>query len=108
MTLLRLKYLKIYRDRHGTVRRYFRRSDRDLLLKGDPGTAEFMLAYQAALGARVPMVDETKAGTFARLITDYCRSAAFANRCNARGSHPAGAARDPRPSCTRPCRSRSG
>ena len=38
-----------------------------------------MLAYQAALGTRVPMADETKAGTFARLITDYCRSAAFAN-----------------------------
>lgn len=31
------------------------------------------------MGTRVPMVDETKAGTFARLITDYCRSAAFAN-----------------------------
>jgi integrase len=80
MTLLRLKYVKIYRDRHGTVRRYFRRrGQKDLPLKGDPGTAEFMLAYQAALGTRVPMVDETKAGTFARLITDYCRSAAFAN-----------------------------
>jgi enterobacteria phage integrase len=80
MTLLRLKYLKVYRDRHGTVRRYFRRRGlKDLPLKGDPGTAEFMLAYQAALGTRVPMADETKAGTFARLITDYCRSAAFAN-----------------------------
>jgi hypothetical protein len=80
MTLLRLKYLKVYRDRHGTVRQYFRRRGlKDLPLKGDPGTTEFMLAYQAALGARVPMADETKAGTFARLIIDYCRSAAFAN-----------------------------
>jgi len=80
MTLLRLKYLKVYRDRHGTVRRYFRRrGQKNLPLKGEPGTAEFMLAYQAALGTRVPAVDETKAGTFAGLIADYCRSAAFAN-----------------------------
>lgn len=80
MTLLRLKYLKVYCDRHGTVRRYFhRRGQKDLPLKGEPGTTEFMLAYQAALGATAPVVDETKAGTFARLIADYCRSSGFAN-----------------------------
>jgi integrase len=80
MTMLRLKYLKVYRDRHGTVRRYFRRrGQKDLPLKGDPGTAEFMLAYQAAFGTRALAVDETKAGTFGRLIADYCRSAGFAN-----------------------------
>ena len=50
MTLLRLRYLKVYRDRHGTVRRYVRRrGQKDLRLKGEPGTIEFMLAYQAAL-----------------------------------------------------------
>jgi integrase len=80
MTLLRLKYVKVYRDRHGTVRRYFRRrGQKDLPLKGDPGTAEFMSDYQAALSTRAPAVDETKAGTFARLIADYSRSAGFAN-----------------------------
>jgi integrase len=80
MTLLRLKYLKVYRDRHGTVRRYFRRrGHKNLPLKGEPGTTEFMLAYEAAFGTRTPAVDETKAGTFARLIADYCRSVAFAN-----------------------------
>jgi enterobacteria phage integrase len=80
MTLLRLKYLKVYRDRHGTVRRYFRRpGQKTLPLKGEPGTAEFMLAYQDALGTSAPAVDKTKAGTFARLIADYCQSAAFAN-----------------------------
>ncbi len=80
MTLLRLKYLKVYCDRHGTVRRYFhRRGQKDLPLKGEPGTTEFMLAYQAAFGATAPVVDQTKAGTFARLIADYCRSSAFAN-----------------------------
>ena len=80
MTLMRLKYLKVYRDRHGTVRRYFRRrGQKDLPLKGDPGTAEFMLTYQAAFATRAPAVDETKAGSFGRLIADYCRSAGFAN-----------------------------
>jgi len=80
MTLLRLKYLKVYRDRHGNVRRYFRRrGQKDLPLKGEPGTTDFMLAYQAAFGTTASMVDETKAGTFARLIADYCRSVAFAN-----------------------------
>ena len=55
MTLLRLKYLKVYRDRHGTVRRYFRRrGQKDLPLKGEPGFTEFMLAYQAALGTKDP------------------------------------------------------
>jgi integrase len=38
-----------------------------------------MLAYQAAFGARAPAVDATKVGTFAGLIADYCRSAAFVN-----------------------------
>jgi enterobacteria phage integrase len=80
MTLLRLKYLKVYRDRHGTVRRYFRRrGQKNLPLKGEPGTPEFMRAYQAAFETRSSTVDETNAGTFARIIADYCRSAAFAN-----------------------------
>jgi integrase len=80
MTLLRLKYLKVYRDRHGIVRRYFRRrGHKNLPLKGEPGTTEFMLSYEAAFGTRTPAVDETKAGTFAGLIADYCRSVAFAN-----------------------------
>jgi integrase len=80
VTLLRLKYLKVYRDRHGTVRRYFHKpGQKDVPLKGEPGTTEFMLAYQAAIGATTPVVDGTKAGTFARLIVDYCRSSAFAN-----------------------------
>lgn len=79
MTLLRLKYLKIYRDRHGTVRRYFhRRGQKDRPLKGEPGSAEFMQAYQAALGAEDSVFD-AKTGTFAGLIVDYCRSAGFAN-----------------------------
>jgi integrase len=80
MALLRLKYLKVYRDRHGTVRRYFRRrGQKEVRLKGEPGTTEFMLAYEAALGTRARRTDEAKVGTFTRIITDYYRSASFAN-----------------------------
>jgi hypothetical protein len=88
MALVRLAYLKVYRDRYGTVRRYFRRpGQKDIRLKGEPGTAEFMLAYQAAFDRTTPLlVDTTKAGTFARLITEYRRSAAFANSSRRRRS----------------------
>jgi hypothetical protein len=80
MALVRLKYLKIYRDRHGTVRRYVRRrGQKDVPLKGEPRTSEFMEAYQAACDTKMVRGDRTKTGTFARLIADYCRSAAFAN-----------------------------
>jgi hypothetical protein len=80
MALVRLKYLKVYRDRRGIVRRYVRRrGQKDLPLKGEPGTPEFMLAYQTAIGTTATLIEEKKSGTFARLILDYCRSAAFAN-----------------------------
>jgi hypothetical protein len=80
MALVRLKYLKIYRDRHGTVRRYVRRrGQKDVPLKGEPGTSELMMAYQAACYTKMILADQTKTGTFGRLVADYCRSAAFAN-----------------------------
>ena len=80
MATVRLPFLKVYRDRHGTVRRYVRRrGQKDIPLKGEPGTSEFMFAYQAACHTETSRFDRTKAGTFARLITDYGRSASFAN-----------------------------
>ena len=80
MTVLRLKYLKIYRDRHGIVRRYFRRpGEKDVPLGGEPGTTEFLREYQAAFDGGSFKVDRTAAGTFARIIADYCRSSAFTN-----------------------------
>ena len=67
MTLLRLKYLKAYSDRHGTVRRYFRRrGQKDVPLKGEPVSTEFMRAYQAAYDTTAPTVDKTATGTFAK------------------------------------------
>jgi integrase len=42
----KLRFLKIYRDRHGRVRHYFRRAGRpDIPLPGAPHSVEFMAAY---------------------------------------------------------------
>jgi integrase len=47
---VRLKYVNEYRDRHGKVRRYFRRAGQPRIpLIGNPGTPQFMEAYHAAL-----------------------------------------------------------
>jgi hypothetical protein len=45
MTRLKLKYVNEYRDRHGKLRRYFRRPGaRAIPLPGLPGSIEFMAA----------------------------------------------------------------
>lgn len=80
MTVLRLKYVDRFADRHGTVRHYFRRPGGERsALPGEPGSAAFMAAYQEALGkdrpAKAP--DRGAPGTFARLASDYFRSSDF-------------------------------
>ena len=68
-------------DRHGRVRHYFRR-DRGarVLLPGEPGSAEFMRAYEAAL-ANGPQPSKAKRrgapGTFDDLLQTYFESMAF-------------------------------
>jgi hypothetical protein len=50
MTQIRLQFVNSFRDRHGRLRRYFRRPGRKAVaLPGLPGSVEFMEAYQAAL-----------------------------------------------------------
>jgi len=45
----RLPYVQEYRDRHGRLRRYFRRpGSRRIPLPGRPGSQEFMTAYNTA------------------------------------------------------------
>jgi hypothetical protein len=47
---VQLKYINEYRDRHGKMRRYFRRAGHpNIPLPGDPGSTPFMEAYHAAL-----------------------------------------------------------
>jgi integrase len=55
MTRIKLRYVNEYVDRHGKVRRYFRRrGGRSIPLPGLPGAIEFMAAYQAALAVVSP------------------------------------------------------
>jgi integrase len=55
MTKIRLRFVNEYLDRHGKIRRYFRRpGSRSVKLPGLPGSIEFMAAYQAALAVVAP------------------------------------------------------
>jgi integrase len=82
MAVVRIPYVKVYTDRHGRLRRYFRKPGcKSVALPGVPGSAEFMAAYQAALGERAPVSAsrERKPGSVGALIVDYLRSPAFSN-----------------------------
>src|SRR2546429_6063997 len=77
------QYVNEYRDRHGKVRRYFRRpGGRAIPLPGLPGSIEFMAAYQAALAVVSPPPPSPKhiiAGSLAAAAAGYLRSPDFAN-----------------------------
>ena len=81
MTRIKLNYVLEYVDRHGKVRRYFRRRGcKQTALPGAPGSDEFMAAYQRALAHAGPL--EIGARRFNpksmdALITCYLKSDAF-------------------------------
>ena len=81
MSKITLPYVHEYRDRHGKMRRYFRRSGlRRVALVGAPGSTEFMAAYQAAVSGPVPARPSRNGpGSFGTLVTDYYCSPEFAN-----------------------------
>jgi hypothetical protein len=78
---LALPYVKSYRDSTGMMRRYFRRRcHKSVPLPGVPGSAEFMRAYEAAIGeAAPPQGPRQGPGTVGALICEYLQSPAFAN-----------------------------
>lgn len=88
MTKIRLQYIHEFRDRHGKIRRYFRRPGfKQTPLPGLPGSEEFMAAYQAALsGQAAPRLEvgasRTAPGTISALVARYYRSARFATLAN--------------------------
>jgi integrase len=74
-------------DRHGKVRWRFRKQGRaDMYLPGPYGSAEFRVAYEAALqGAKTPIVRTTATyGSIAWLIEAYLRSPKFQNLSDVR------------------------
>jgi integrase len=82
MTRIRLDYIQEYRDRHGRLRRYFRRPGfKRLPLPGVPGSDEFMTAYQLALAGQPSRIEigagRTKPGTVNAAIVGYYTSLAF-------------------------------
>jgi integrase len=82
MAVVRIPYVKVYTDRHGTVRRYFRKPGRKAVpLPGVPGSAEFMDAYRAAVGEPAPISAsrQHRPGSVGALICDYLKSPAFSN-----------------------------
>jgi integrase len=78
---LALPYVKSYRDSTGTMRRYFRkRGHKAVALPGVPGSADFMTAYQDALGEPAPQRGPRQGpGTVGALTCEYLQSPAFAN-----------------------------
>src|SRR5262249_21939750 len=81
MARIRLDYVHEFLDRHGKVRRYFRRHGfKQVPLPGLPGSAEFMEAYAEALGTAQPVeigASRSKPGTIAALTAAYLASIAF-------------------------------
>jgi integrase len=81
MTRLKLNFIHEFRDRHGKIRRYFRRPGyKRIPLPGAPGSEEFMTAYQIALtGLRQTEIgaSKTKPGTVAAAVVSYYNSSAY-------------------------------
>jgi integrase len=79
MAKITLEYVNAFRDRHGRLRHYFRRRGcKATPLPGLPGSAEFMTAYAAALGAQPDQSQigaaRTSPGTINALVVSYYKS----------------------------------
>jgi integrase len=84
MTAVRLKHISRFRDRHGHLRHYLRLPGRKpVALPGQPGSPEFMAAYNAAVAAATPAepkkAPEPAPGTFDALAVAYYTCAKFTN-----------------------------
>lgn len=80
MTRIILKYVHVFRDRHGKRRAYFRRrGHKRVPLPGLPGSPEFMQAYQLALQGEPQQMGAAKVprGSLSWLISEYYQSADF-------------------------------
>jgi hypothetical protein len=82
-SILRLRFLKSYIDRHGRVRHYVRRPGHKLVpLPRIPGSEEFMASYASALDAAPKPTTQigatrTRPGSINAMIIGYTSSADF-------------------------------
>jgi integrase len=77
MTKIRIAYVQEFVDRHGIVRRYFRKAGCKMVtLPGVPGSPKFNAAYERALADLPTRVTETH-GSMAALVAAYYKSDAF-------------------------------
>lgn len=80
VTLLNLRYVQRFYDRHNRLRFYFRRKGQHVALPGLPGSREFMEVYQAALNdAPAAPKSNAEPGTIAALAASWCASAPYRN-----------------------------
>ena len=80
MVQIKLPYIQRLKDRHGVLRHYFRRPGRPrVTLPGEPGSSEFMEAYQRALEAeRQVQTVRFQPGSIGALIAAYYGSPSWA------------------------------
>jgi enterobacteria phage integrase len=80
MTMIRLDYVKEYKDKTGKVRRYLRRKGKPSVpLPGLPGSDEFMTAYRAGIAEIAPPKARHGDGTVGSLVLSFYQSSAFSN-----------------------------
>ena len=81
MTVIKLRHVDRFKDRHGRMRFYFRKGKGQRVpLPGKPGTLAFMEAYQNALQDTHVQKEERsrgEPGTFDRLVQEYFSSPNF-------------------------------
>ncbi len=80
MTRVRMKYLKVYQDRQGRQRVYFRKPGSPVIaLPADMESKAFRVAYDAAMDAapREIGASRTKEGSFSALIAAYYKSKSY-------------------------------
>lgn len=78
MTKIKLRFVQEFRDRHGRIRRYFRRKGcPSVRLTGEPGSKEFNDQYEAALAARFSDTPKDPEGSIGALIVAFYRSPKF-------------------------------
>ena len=79
VTLVRLRHISRFRDRHGHWRHYLRvPGQKAISLPGTPGSPVFMAAYHAGLVATAAPTARVADGTLDALAVSYYRSAGWA------------------------------